>query len=201
MVGWGFRQASHASRFRQAYRRSVPAVAHINSLRAISSYCTSCNWGHAIAAETPSQALSNRLVNKTLGLHNHSEANMSSNGKVTVNGATSASDPNIQSQITTALLQNGGVGRIQSTLRQQLDEAGWSENLRNYITQLFRSGECTTYFEAREKAMRYIVFEGEEGDKMANGNGQAPHLTIPRSAAEGGAEAVKKELHSICEMK
>merc|ERR1712130_823072 len=74
--------------------------------------------------------------------------------KVQVNGASSGVEPALQSQITTALLQNGGVKRIQDTLKQRLDEEGWSENLRNHVTAMFRSGEAITYDDAMAKVVR-----------------------------------------------
>ena len=108
-------------------------------------------------------------------------------GKVQVNGASSGSDPNLQSQVTTAMLQNGGVKRIQETLQQRLDEAGWSQTLREYVLQLFRSGGAATYDEAHVKVMERV--RGEQGD---------PDLRIPQVAQQGGAEAVKRELEKVC---
>lgn len=117
--------------------------------------------------------------------------------KVAVNGSTNPSSPTLQDEITLALLQNGGIARIQSTLRQRLDEAGWSENLRNYVTGLFRSGECSTFFEAMEKVKAQVKLQGrDEEDGAATGG-----LVIPMSAAENAVGAVTKELREVCEMK
>jgi hypothetical protein len=116
--------------------------------------------------------------------------------KVVVSGAATTTSPTLQDQITLALLQNGGIARIQTQLRQRLDEAGWSENLRNYVTGLFRSGECTTFFEAMEMVKARVGLEGRDDvDEQSAG------LMIPRTAAEGGVEAVKRELESVCEIK
>jgi delta-aminolevulinic acid dehydratase/porphobilinogen synthase len=106
----------------------------------------------------------------------------------------------LQDQITLALLANGGIARIQTALRQRLDEAGWSENLREYVTQLFRSGECLTYFEAMEKVKARVRLEGrdEEADGVADGGAD---LVVPVAAAEGGVEAVRRELEGVCEMR
>jgi delta-aminolevulinic acid dehydratase/porphobilinogen synthase len=106
----------------------------------------------------------------------------------------------LQDQITLALLANGGIARIQTALRQRLDEAGWSENLREYVTQLFRSGECSTYFEAMEKVKARVRLEGrdEEADGIADGGAD---LVVPVAAAEGGVEAVRRELEGVCEMR
>ncbi|KAI6835609.1 hypothetical protein KC340_g6923 [Hortaea werneckii] len=116
--------------------------------------------------------------------------------KVQVNGASSGVEPALQSQITTALLQNGGVKRIQDTLKQRLDEEGWSENLRNHVTAMFRSGEAITYDDAMAKVLQQIRAGQEEGSNGAH----ASSLAIPQSAKDGGVEVVRKELMGICEM-
>lgn len=115
--------------------------------------------------------------------------------KIQVNGASSGNDPDIQSQIIAALLQNGGVKRIQDTLKQRLDEENWSQDLRNYLINLFRSGEASTYDEAWNKVMQQM----RAGGSTANGaNGSTINLSIPQSAKDGGVEAVKKELTGVC---
>lgn len=121
--------------------------------------------------------------------------------KVPVNGTSATSNNpqvarDLQDQITRALLTNGGISRIQSSLRQRLDEAGWSENLREYVEGLFRSGECTTYFEAMEKVKARVRLEGRDEE-----NGHGAELVVPVSVAEGGVEAVRRELEGVCEMK
>ncbi|KAK6396138.1 hypothetical protein LTR65_010248 [Meristemomyces frigidus] len=123
------------------------------------------------------------------------------NGKIQVNGSSSGGDPSVQSQITMALLQNGGVKRIQDTLKQRLDDENWSENLRKYLIALFRSGEVNTYDEAWNKVMQQIR-NGAQGGTVngVNGGTAAPDLSIPQSAKSGGVEAVKRELAEICMM-
>lgn len=124
--------------------------------------------------------------------------------KVGVNGTSSASSTELQDQITLALLANGGVGRIQTALQQRLDEAGWTERVRDYVTKLFRSGECTTFFEALERVRSQISIEGVDianGKRRNQANGTTDELVIPKLAAEGGVEAVRKELVQICEVK
>jgi len=124
--------------------------------------------------------------------------------KIPINGAsTTSTNPqharDLQDQITLALLANGGIARIQTALRQRLDEAGWSENLREYVTALFRSGECSTYFEAMEKVKARVRLEGRD-EEGANGTGER-ELVVPVAAAEGGVEAVRRELEGVCEMR
>ncbi|KAF1824772.1 uncharacterized protein K489DRAFT_369610 [Dissoconium aciculare CBS 342.82] len=123
--------------------------------------------------------------------------------KVTINGSTSGYNPTTQDNITMALLQSGGVTRIQNAFQQRLDEAGWTQNLREYVERLFRSGDATTYDEALRMAMQHINMPSADDDSAtANGNGHAdaPNLTIPRDAAKGAAETVKKELAKVVKM-
>lgn len=107
--------------------------------------------------------------------------------------ATPQTANTLQDQITLALLSNGGIARIQTALRQRLDEAGWSEALREYVTQLFRSGECATYFEALEKVRAKVRLEGRDENVELAGE-----LAVPVAAAEGGVEAVRRELEGVC---
>lgn len=127
--------------------------------------------------------------------------------KIPLNGtSTTPTNPqharDLQDQITLALLANGGIARIQTALRQRLDEAGWSENLREYVTALFRSGECATYFEAMEKVKGRVRLEGRDEEGVAgDGEGVDGGLVVPLVAAEGGVEAVRRELEGVCEMR
>lgn len=123
--------------------------------------------------------------------------------KVAVNGSTSIYNPTTQDEITMALLQNGGVRRIQSTFQQRLDEAGWSQNLREYVERLFRSGEAHSYDDALKIVMQHITLQsqGQEGKSSGNGaSGNVPDLTIPRDAARDAAATVKKELAQVVKM-
>lgn len=126
------------------------------------------------------------------------QAEIMATEKVQVNGSTSGHDPDVQSQIITALLQNGGVARIQQKLRERLDEDGWSQNLREYIVKLFRSGEVETFEQAEKKVYQAIRVGGAMNG--AGGGVCAPDLSIPQTAKDGGVEAVKKELRNVCKM-
>lgn len=120
--------------------------------------------------------------------------------EVPVDETTSGWEPTVQDEINLALAQNGGFKRIREALKQRLDETGWSQDLREYCTALFRSGEATTYPEAHAIIMGRI----QAGSAAANGTSNgvpAPDLSIPISAQEGGAEAVKKELRQIVKPK
>ena len=122
------------------------------------------------------------------------------NHTVTVNGETSGWQPDFQDQITTALLQNGGINRIQGTIKQRLDEAGWSEDLRKYCTQLFRSGTAKTYDDALNIVMNRI--QSGVADPQGHDDGvPAPNLAIPTEAQHAGADAVRKELAGVVKKK
>lgn len=122
--------------------------------------------------------------------------------KITINGSTTAYNPSFQDNITLALLHNGSIKRIQSVLQQRLDEAGWSQNLRDHVEQLFRSGEVTTYDEAMKLVARQIALqpasEENSGRGAKGGAGHTvPSLAVPRDVARDAADTVKKELAKV----
>lgn len=120
---------------------------------------------------------------------------------MSVNSSSSGYNPSVQDEINLALAQSGGFARIEAAFRQRLDEQGWSQNLKQYCTHLFRSGQVTTYDEALTEIMKHVRWPGGEKKGQMNGSGDAPDLVISQDAAEGGAEAVKKELAKVCKMK
>lgn len=124
-------------------------------------------------------------------------SNGNSNGRqVPVNASTSGWEPDFRDNTILALRENGGLQRIQSTLRQRMDESGWSQNLKEYCTALFRSGEAKTYEEALALVKKRVY--SESGDSSATQGGvPAPDLAIPDEAKMGGAEVVKKELLAV----
>ncbi|CAK1355310.1 hypothetical protein CB0940_00953 [Cercospora beticola] len=125
---------------------------------------------------------------------------MSADRKVAVNGALSAYNPSTQDSINLALLQNGGIRRIQTSLHERLDAAGWTQNVRDYVEKLFRSGDAQSYDEAMKLVMQHVALQGENGSgNITNGTG-GPDLTIPREVAKDGAEVVKKELRQVVRM-
>ena len=122
----------------------------------------------------------------------------------------------LQDQIFLALLHNGGIGRIQTALRQRLDECGWSEAVREHVTRRYRSGEATTFFDVYDQLTAHMGVEGvgidggNNSKSKTGGGGQQQQqqqqqqqgpFPIPRSAAEAGLEVIKKELERICEFK
>jgi len=107
---------------------------------------------------------------------------------------TSGFDPTVQDLVNLQLARNGGIGRIQTALQQNLDMAGWSQSVREYLVQLFRSGEAVTFDDAEAKLKEAIY-----GDSRGTGN--IPDLSIPRDAEAEGAKAVKKELLPLIKKK
>jgi hypothetical protein len=51
-----------------------------------------------------------------------------------------------------------------------------------------------------EKVKARVRLEGRD-DENGHANGQEVNLVVPVAAAEGGVEAVRKELEGVCEMK
>ena len=116
--------------------------------------------------------------------------------KVPVNGTTSAYNPNFQDQVNLALLQNGGIKRIQTTFQERLEAAGWTQNVRDYVEKLFRSGDAASYDEAMKMVLQNVSIS--EGGGSANGS--VPDLTIPRDVVKDGEAFVKKELKTVVVM-
>ncbi|KAM3419187.1 hypothetical protein BST61_g5131 [Cercospora zeina] len=125
---------------------------------------------------------------------------MSADRKVPVNGASSAYNPSTQDSINLALLQNGGIRRIQTSLHERLDAAGWTQNVRDYVERLFRSGDAQSYDDAMRLVMQHVSLQGESGTGNATNGTSGPDLTIPRDVAKDGAEVVKKELRQVVRM-
>lgn len=130
--------------------------------------------------------------------------------------ATSASELSsaLQTELTAALISNGSIPRIQSAITHELQLAGWTTNLRAYIQDLLRSGECTTYNEVMNKVLAEAKpanasADGVNGDskKLTNGvNGvhrktsEEGSIRVPDRAVREGIRVVRKELESLCEI-
>lgn len=126
--------------------------------------------------------------------------------KITVNGTTTTYNPTTQDLITTAMVQTGGIKRIQHNLQHRLDEAGWSQNLREYLERLFRSGEVTTYDEALKLVTQHIMLQPESDETPRstvhgglNGAG-VPDLVLPRQAVKDAAGYVRAELEKVVQV-
>jgi hypothetical protein len=136
---------------------------------------------------------------------------MSSNKPV----ALSASEANnhisleLRNNIYSALLSGDGIRNIEGTLDRQLAESGFKDELRRYVTDLFRSSQATTVDEARALVMAKIKqqMQGEDdqsnganGLNGANGEDQKYDLKIPNKAIVEGTKGVRKELEKVCDI-
>jgi len=108
----------------------------------------------------------------------------------------------LRNNIYAALLSGDGIRNIESALDRQLAESGFKDELRRYITDLFRSGQVATVEEARALAMEKIREEGANGvvGNGVNGNGDEYDLKIPRKAVVEGTKSVRRELEKVCEI-
>jgi hypothetical protein len=114
--------------------------------------------------------------------------------KLSVNESTSFStQPATQTQLTTALVDAGSIQTIQTALLHELQASGWATNLKNHVTQLMRSGECTKYDGLMDR-----ILEEALADSGSKNNDQS--LAIPDQAITQAVKVVKKELDKICQV-
>lgn len=117
----------------------------------------------------------------------------------------------LRNNIYSALLSGDGIRNIEGTLDRQLAEAGFKDELRRYVTDLFRSGQASTVEEARTLAMEKIKQQmREEQGNATNGvngiNGNHPEdsqkydLKIPHKALVEGTKSVRRELEKVCDI-
>lgn len=118
----------------------------------------------------------------------------------------------LRNNIYSALLAGQGIRNIEAVLDEHLAASGFKDNLKNYITDLFRSGQATTAEEARTMAMARIKEQIRAGQSngasngtngTTNGNGDALDdidLTFPKNAVRDGTKIVMKELERVCEV-
>lgn len=95
-----------------------------------------------------------------------------------------------QAALTSALLSAHSIPRIEAQLSQSLAETGWTTNLRTYITNLVRSGECTSYKELLAKVMVAVREEGKEGG-----------IGIPKSVVKEGLVVVRGEVEKVVDLR
>lgn len=87
--------------------------------------------------------------------------------------ATSAISLQLRNNIYSALLSGPGIRAIETTLDEALRSTGFRDNLRTYITFLFRSGQATTAEEAYNLAMHRIKDAMADATASATANGDA----------------------------
>ncbi|KAG8631036.1 hypothetical protein KVT40_000176 [Elsinoe batatas] len=124
--------------------------------------------------------------------------------KVPVNSSSSYSAESLQNQITGALIANGSIPTIQSSLLHELQASGWTTTLRNYVVALVRSGECTKYDELMDRVLEESMKGLGDRTRATNGNTSSnksgQELRIPDSAIKEGIKVVKRELEKVCEV-
>ena len=133
---------------------------------------------------------------------------------MTTDQAQNGISPELRNNIYAALLSDGGIRNIESVLDEQLRASGFRDELRRYITHLFRSGQATSVEQARNLALEKIKEQmrsrseehsnGTNGvNGTSNGNDEEADeykLTIPDAAVKQGAKTVKKELEKVCDI-
>jgi hypothetical protein len=125
---------------------------------------------------------------------------------ITTSQAQTGLSPTLRNNIYSALLSGSGIRNIESTLDESLRSSGFKDNLRAYITDLFRSGQASTCEEARELAMARIREQMRGGGGESNGvnggddGGEQIDLKIPKEAIDVGAKTVMRELEKVCEI-
>ncbi|KAH7371046.1 hypothetical protein BKA66DRAFT_425039 [Pyrenochaeta sp. MPI-SDFR-AT-0127] len=134
---------------------------------------------------------------------------------ITTDQAQSGISQEFRNNIYSALLSEGGIRNIESTLDEQLRASGFKDELKRYITDLFRSGQATTAEEARNLAMERIKEQMRSASSESSTNGTTElngisngisedagdyKLKIPDAAVKEGTKTVMKELEKVCEI-
>jgi hypothetical protein len=134
---------------------------------------------------------------------------------MTTTQASNGLSPTLRNNIYTALLSGHGIRNIESSLDESLAASGFKDRLREYITELYRSGQATTAEEARSMAMARIRVQMEESEtkdkkdkKKSNGvNGtheedgaESIDLRVPEGSVQLGTRTVMRELERVCEI-
>jgi hypothetical protein len=135
--------------------------------------------------------------------------------------ATAPLNPSVQNALYTALMTSRSIPTIQATLTHELQASGWTSNLRAYIQQLLRSGECTTYNEVMARVMAETngngglktngITNGVNGTNGVHGNGNGINgvegrsvedggIQIPDRAVREGVRVVRRELEKVLEV-
>lgn len=139
--------------------------------------------------------------------------------QVTPAQATSGISLSLRNNIYSALLSGPGIRNIEATLDESLRSTGFRDNLKTYITYLFRSGQATTAEEAYRLAMEKIKdamhddangtsattngkdSNGHHADDAADASeGPDVDLKVPKEVVTKGTKVVIKELEKICEI-
>lgn len=126
--------------------------------------------------------------------------------------------PDMRNDIYSALLSGTGIRNIEATLDHEMQASGFKSNLKAYIIQLFRSGECTTFDQAMARVNEKIRHDtqqakanGSSTSATTNGvNGTNGHskdkesddynLNLPDEVVTAGARTLGVELDKVCDI-
>lgn len=139
---------------------------------------------------------------------------MAASGRVALTPAQAENlSHDMRNEIYSALLSGTGIVNIESTLAHELQRSGWLANLRQYVTQLLRSGEASTIEEIMVKVREKIALDpsaqsngtatnGANGVNGANGHDSPENidLKIPSHAIMEGTKTVRAELEKVCDV-
>lgn len=113
---------------------------------------------------------------------------MASSQKVAVTSSTNFStSPGTQNTITAALVDAGSIATIRAAILHELQAAGWTQDLKSYVTSLMRSGELSSYNDIMDRVM-----------EQALGSGSNQALRVPDVAVKQAIKTVKHELEKVC---
>ncbi|KAF2743594.1 hypothetical protein M011DRAFT_410397 [Sporormia fimetaria CBS 119925] len=142
-------------------------------------------------------------------------ANSNSNPISVPSSQTQRISDETRNAIYSALLSDGGIVNIESTLTDQLERTGWLANLRQYVTYLLRTGEATTVDEIMAKVKEKMkapasaqntngAWASTNGVNGVNGHSSLasdePDLKVPKEAITQGTLAIREELEKVCEV-
>jgi hypothetical protein len=126
--------------------------------------------------------------------------------RLSVDQAQSPLPQALRNELYSALLSGTGITTIESTLTEELQRSGWLGTLKEYMTQLLRSGECTTVDELMVRVRDKIAKRAVNGTNGVNGVdgheevGEELDLAVPEEALRKGAKTVRSELDKVCEI-
>jgi len=113
--------------------------------------------------------------------------------------------PALHNALLSALLHSGSTDRIKTTIADNLSAAGWTENLRTFIQELLRSGECTTYNEILARVMEEVGLPQRENGANGHGASKAKsvdenNLRIPDNVVKQSIGVVRGEIEKVAEI-
>lgn len=122
--------------------------------------------------------------------------------------------PELRNELYSALLSGSGINNIEARLTHEMQRSGYLDNLRQYTTELIRSGEAFTYPQILAAVKAKIATDGcvsgqsngatnNGTNGVSRGNGhEAPegiNLRIPDRVITEGTRTVVNELEKVCE--